>query len=292
MMLMALQTVEKNPRAKLIEDIRSLDSISDRKIDVMPQLDGQYIDVEIGFPPVRKKPKKHFFERQKEFLPGITLDFNEKTAAASVTLRYPIGVSQGSKKPWVVSGATFPAVGKVGNVKQREDEAAEFGKNALNSMGWVAQKALESVEKEPRLAKSELFLSRVSSELRGYAEGVRGKEFERDFARKLVRKERLEPLAPEMDASKKTLHVQLVDRYDEPQLLLRFTRNFTSGRIFAEYNVRLMQNEDGSFTAVKRDLSDAAIELQEGQAVKFAQRVMGEIQKIARGYFEALEKGS
>ncbi|NYZ75640.1 hypothetical protein H0N98_00095 [Candidatus Micrarchaeota archaeon] len=285
---MELQAAEKSPRAKLIEEIKNLDSIKDRKVDISFQFDGKTVDVEIGFPPLRKRQKEHFFQRQKEFLPGMTLDFNEKTATASVTLRYPIGISQ-EKDKWIVSGATFPAIGKLGNVLEREYDAAEFGRNALKKMGWIADKAMEQVAKNPNLAKSELFLSRISNEMRQDSEKLVGKVFVKHLVEKYMDMKELEPLTPEINASKKTLRMQFVDRYDEPQLRLHFMKNAAFGSISAEYNVKLVQKEDGSFTPVKRDLSDAAIELQEKQTVKLAQKVMGEIQSVAKDYFDAVE---
>jgi hypothetical protein len=84
--------------------------------------------------------------------------------------------------------------------------------------------------------------------------------------------------------------MQLVDYSDEPQMSLHFTKDLTWATVAVGYNIRLTQKEDRTFTMQKRDLSDVALELHETQAVNAAKKVLTEVEKVVRNYFEAVER--
>jgi len=281
---MALKSVEKTLEAQLVEDVKKIEGIKSREVEVRIQPNGKTIDVTVYPPALSKYPKMHFWERKKELLPGVGLDFTEKTATASVTVRYRIGLSPDEHRlgSWKASGTTFPVLDMGDDIKKREEDAANLGKKAIERVGWVAEKAFEVLEKDPSNEKSELFLSRVSTQLRESTTGIGGKRFESLGGK-------FESLAPVINASKRTVHMQLVDYSDEPQMSLHFTKDLTWADVAVEYNIRLTQKEDGTFTVPKRDLSDAALELHETQAVNAAKKVLAEVEKTVRNYFEAVE---
>jgi hypothetical protein len=282
---------ERTLETKLVEDIKGMQELRGRDVKVRINPSGLLVDVDVSFPSFRKKPKEHFFERQKELLPGMALDFNEKTAAASVIVRYRVGVSLDSKGSYGISGATFPLTSSsAAEVERREDFAAEFGKTAIKQIGWVVQKAFDEIEKNPSSGKSKLFLSHMANELRFYANRVRGKEIMQDYVQKFKAAEELDLMEPVIDASKKRLHVQLLDKIDDPQMPFHFMRNHAWGDIAVEYSVRIAQKEDQSFTPPKRELSDATLRMQETQAVNLAKDVIAKIDRLVQDYFKAVDK--
>ncbi|NYZ79165.1 hypothetical protein H0N99_03370 [Candidatus Micrarchaeota archaeon] len=288
--IMALRSVEKTLEAQLAEDVKKIEGINGR-VEVIIQPNGKNVDVMVYPPALDKYPKMHFWEREKKLLPGIGLDFTEKTATALVTVRYIIGLHADEHRPgsWKASGTTSPVLDRGDEVKRREEDAAEFGKTAISKIGWIADSALEAIRKESGKGKSELFLSRVSDQIREQAKSVKGKEIVHDHVTKITMVKELEPLAPVINSSKRTVHVQLLDKYNEPQMSFHFIKGFAWGSTAVEYNVHLTQKEDGSFTMPKRDLSDAALKLQETQAVNAAKKVLSEVEKVVRNYFKAVE---
>jgi len=281
---------ERTLETKLIEDIKGMEELRGRDVKVRIDPSGLLVDVDVSFPSFRKKPKEHFFERQKELLPGMALDFNEKTAAASVTVRYRVGVSLDSKGSYKITGATFPLASSAAEVERREDYAAEFGKTAIKQMGWVVQQAFDEVEKNPSSGKSKLFLSHMANELRHYANNrIRGKEIIQ-VDQKFKAVQEFDLMEPSIDVSKKKLHVQLLEKENDPQMPLHFMRDQAWGDIAVEYSVRIKQNEDQSFTSPKRELSDATLRMQETQAVNLAKQFIAKIDGLVQDYFKAVDK--
>jgi hypothetical protein len=282
---------ERILETKLAEDIKGMEELRGRDVKVRIDPSGLLVDVDVYFPSFRKKPKEHFFERQKELLPGMALDFNEKTAAASVTVRYRVEVSLDSKGSYKISGATFPLISSAAEVERREDFAAEFGKTAIKQMGRVVQKAFDEIEKNPSSGKSKVFLSHVANELRFYANNrIRGKELMLDYLQKFKAAQEFDLMEPVIDVSKKRLHVQLLDKIDDPQMPFHFMRNQAWGDIAVEYSIKIAQNEDQSFTSPKRELSDAALRMQETQALNLAKEVIAKIDRLVQDYFKAVDK--